>query len=313
MIHIDALDTKGLDCREACHILLCNFYRKEYEASFYDIFNFCFDQAPYRETGELGSCLNWPVSIVDNISQIYNLKIEGEFLPKIEALKNIQLLLKQGIPVIIESSTMCCPWLKQYKVIDNPRYLVVYGGGVTFLEVIDTTLDIQKHKRLYNYNLPSQMLRYGTMTLTPYKQDCKKTGYRMIQHLKNLSIDQCFDDCSEVLQRINNFNNEFSTESFYPWSSNTDIFFGQRLPNSCRYFADFLKYLEKYLYHSKMFYNECLTLDYLGKRWKMFRNLLFRCKLYGSIQSTSREALRLLLDEIQRLYHTIIDSLLKKV
>jgi len=250
MIYIKDLKTKGFDCCEACHLLLSNFYRQEYEMVFYNIFDFSFNKSAFNQTGELGSCLRWPISIPNNVSQIYGLSIQGDFIPKVDALEIINPLLKHGIPVVIETSTFYCPWLRQYKTIDKPRYLLVFNSNGNWLDVIDTTLDQQRIKRLSFQDFPPKKLGIGTAVLTSYDLDYKKIFHMMVTHLKNLNIRECFGDCLDVLQKMNNLDNEFNVKGYYGWSMNSDIFFGQRLPNSAYYFSRFLKCIEKKIYQT---------------------------------------------------------------
>ena len=316
MINIPYLQTNGLNCFEACHILLCNYINKEYAAVFHNILDFTFDSRKYQHTKHWDTCMKWPFTIENNMKDLYGFKLcHRYYCRKQKVAEAVRSSLQQEMPIVLRTSTYYCPWLKEYKIKDLLRFVIIthYNKANQSYQILDPASKKSEIFQIDIRQLPPGMILLSSITQHDFSinpMELKRMAYK---HLSTLHIEKSFSSCMEVIQK-RTFLQEKTTETqYYQWNIGYDVLFFEKLAHSCLYFREFLFYLQNHLNNKIVFIDEGKELSSLYKQWILFRNVLVRYKRQDLFLQVHRDNLCRLLKSIHAAYRQLIDSLLLKL
>lgn len=271
--NINIFTHRGLDCLESCLATISNHYRGTHALAYSRAIDFNFN-AEKNET--IGGALNfYPRNIAMNLRKIYKIDLNA-----IDSLENdlADTVNLSPYPILAVASTFDCPWLNEYKIINQLRYFLVLYVEDDTVYFVDPILD-KKIKTLpissFSINT-KKIFRVDLLPETAYDFDAQ---FRYsLNAILAYNPTEDFEAFIDRIKMCHSIDKEYTKISKNYIVSELDDRLGNKLAGSRGLYALFLQELNDHI-HSNKLREIADEYNKLEKKWLVLRNLFYRSYL----------------------------------
>lgn len=271
--NINIFTHRGLDCLESCLATISNHYRGKHALAYSRAINFNFNPDKHET---IGGALNfYPRNIAMNLRNIYKIKLN-----MIDHLKNDlkNIVNLSPYPFFAVATTFDCPWLNEYKKINQLRYFLVLHIKDNMVYFVDPIMD-KKYKTLQVNSFLKIIQKMFSIDLLPEPEyDIDAQFKYCLQYIASYNPAEDFDIFINRIKLCNTIDGEYTKISNNYIISELDDRLGNKLAGSRGLYSLFLHELNSRI-HSKKLSEIADEYDKLEKKWLVLRNLFYKSYL----------------------------------